>query len=80
MIKFTRGGIGSADGTMHDIIVKAKAPNTLKDAMIGGGMTLVGIAYLTYTAFKSGALAFEKAELKAMYDAGVISENPDEIL
>lgn len=80
MIKFTRGGIGSSDGTMHDIVVKAKAPNTLKDALIGGGMVLAGVVYLTYTAFKGGALAFEKAELKAMYDAGVIHENPDEIL
>ena len=83
MIKFTQGSIGGAFGSRNegknfDIVVKAAAPNKLKDALIGGGMVMAGIAYLTYTAFKHGAKQFEKAELYAMYNAGVIDWNPDE--
>lgn len=80
MIKFKRGSIGDKDGVMHDIVVKAAAPNKLKDALIGGGMVLAGVAYLTYTAFVEGAKGFERAELHAMKDAGVIDFDPDEFL
>ncbi len=79
MIKFTRGSIGDKDGIMHDIVVKAAAPNKLKDALIGGGMVMMGIIYLTRAAFRDGAKAFEWAEWQAMYDAGVVAERPEEV-
>lgn len=79
MIKFTRGNIVGEDGIAHDIVVKAAAPNKLKDALIGGGMVMAGIAYLTYTAFRNGAKAFEWAEWQAMYDAKVVFEPPEKI-
>ena len=80
MIKFTQGSIGNRNGEIHDIVVKAAAPNKLKDALIGGGMVLAGIAYLTHTAFKHGAKQFERGELEAMRDAGVIDWEPEEVL
>ena len=36
MIKFKQGWIGTKEGVKKDIIVKAAAPNKLKDAFIGG--------------------------------------------
>ena len=62
MIKFKQGSIGDGKGEWRDVIVKAKAPNTLRDALIGGSMVMVGIAYLTYTAFRHGSDALEMAE------------------
>lgn len=73
MIKFTRGGVTNPEtGVYKDIIVKAAAPNSLKDILIGGGMVLIGITYLTVTAFKSGSKAFEDAELRALAEAGLL--------
>ena len=83
MIKFKQGSIGNVkanDGSFKDIVVKAAAPNTLRDALIGGGLVLVGITYLTVTAFKNGSKAFEKAELYTMRDCGVIDWDPKEVL
>lgn len=80
MIKFRHGWIGGKDGVEHDIIVKAAAPNKLKDVLIGGGMVAAGIFYLTYTAFKHGAEQFERAELYALKAAGVIDWDPEEVL
>jgi protein-L-isoaspartate O-methyltransferase len=80
MIKFRHGWIGNQNGDQYDIIVKAAAPNKLKDALIGGGMMVAGIIYLTYTAFKYGAEQFERAELYTMKDAGIIDWNPEEVL
>lgn len=80
MIKFKHGWIGNQDGEQFDIVVKAAAPNKLKDALIGGGMVMAGITYLTYTAFRNGAKAFERAELCAMKDAGVIDWDPEDVL
>lgn len=62
-----------------DIIVKAALPNKLKDIIIGGGITLIGIAYLTYTAFRNGSSAFEKAEtwtMDALNLFDVLDEEP----
>ena len=80
MIKFTQGWIGEQNGeATHDIVVKAAAQNTLKDAMIGIGIVMVGIIYLTYTAFKHGAKQFEMAELYALRDAGAIDYDPEKV-
>ena len=73
MIKFTQGSITNhVDGVTKDIVVKAVTPNTLKDMLIGGGIVLMGITYLTVTAFKNGSNKFEEAELQAMFQAGIL--------
>lgn len=73
MIKFKRGYVTNPEtGVSKDIVVKTASPNTLKDILIGGGIVLIGIAYLTTTAFKNGSKKFEEAEFKALHDAGLI--------
>ena len=75
MIKINRGPVASIDGSKEaDIIVKAAAPNDLKQVLIGVGTVLVGITYLTVTAFKRGAKAYEIAELKALADIGAMDK------
>jgi len=73
MIKFKQNYIiNPKTGVKHDIVVKSALPNKLKDAVIGGGMVLMGIVYLTMTAFKNGSEKFEDAELKALSDADLL--------
>lgn len=73
MIKFEQGWIGSADASIKKpVIVKAAAPNSLKDALIGGVIVLIGITYLTVTAFRHGSQSFEIAEFKTMEELGLI--------
>ena len=43
MIKFKQCWIGTKEGVKKDIIVKAAAPNKLKDALIGGSFVIGGI-------------------------------------
>lgn len=75
MIKINRGRVTSIDGSKEaDIIVKAAAPNDLKQILIGGGTVLVGIIYLTVSAFKRGAKAYESAELNALADIGAMDK------
>ena len=74
MIKFKQGGLTNMEGTIKDIVVKAATPNKFKDMLIGGSMVLVGIAYLTTTAFRYGSEKFEEAEYKTMVDLGIIKE------
>lgn len=74
MIKFTQGSIRNMEGVEKDIAVKTAAPNNLKDILIGGGMVLIGIAYLTSTAFRNGSKKFEDAEYQTMVDLGIITE------
>ena len=69
MIKLNHGSITNpTTGESKDIIVKAVAPNNVKDIVIGGGLVLLGIAHLTLTAFRNGANKFEAAELKILSD------------
>lgn len=74
MIKFKQGELENMEGTIKDIVVKAAIPNKFKDMLIGGGIVLVGIAYLTATAFRYGSEKFEEAEYKTMVDLGIINE------
>ena len=79
MIKFKQGYIANMSGESKDIIVKAALPNKLKDIVIGGVISLVGISYLTYTAFRNGSAAFEQAECETMEDLGLfgtVGEEP----
>lgn len=69
MVKFKQGTITNPEtGVSKDVIVKAVAPNNLKDVLIGGGMVLVGIAYLTTTAFKNGSKKYEEVEMQVFED------------
>lgn len=69
MIKFKQGFItNSKTGVGKDVIVKAATPNKLKDILVGGGMVMMGITYLTVTAFRHGSEKYEEAELKAFSD------------
>jgi hypothetical protein len=75
MIEIRRGSVMSRDGSKKaDIIVKAAAPNDLKQILIGGGTVLVDIIYLTAAAFKRGAKAYESAELNALADIGAMDK------
>ena len=74
MIKLNRGQISNYDGKTKDIIVKTMSPNKFKDILIGGGLTLLGITYLTVSAFKNGVEKYENAELKTMNELGLIEE------
>ena len=74
MIKFKQGELENMAGTTKDIVVKAATPNKFKDMLIGGGIVLVGIAYLTITAFRYGSEKFEEAEYKTMVNLGIINE------
>lgn len=74
MIKFKQGELKNMEGTSKDIVVKSATPNKFKDMLIGGGIVLVGIAYLTITAFQYGSEKFEEAEYKTMVNLGIINE------
>ena len=66
MIKFKQGWIGSKEGIMKDIVVKAAAPNKFKDILIGGLLLTAGVAYLTITAFQYGSKKFQEAEIETL--------------
>lgn len=69
MINLNHGSITNPKtGKSKDIVVKAVVPNEFKDIVIGGGLVLLGIAHLTFTAFRNGANKFEAAELKTLSD------------
>lgn len=73
MIKFTQGDITSIDKRVtKDIVVKAKAPNNLKEILIGGSLLMIGVAYLTYTAFRNGSRAFDEAETRTLEELDLL--------
>lgn len=74
MIKFKQGWIATKEGLKKDIIVKATAPNKLKDAFIGGCLVIGGIIYLTSTAFRYGAKKYEDAEFEVMDDLNLFKD------
>lgn len=73
------GRLGS-DRTDHEVVIPVSSPISLKDILIGGGMVVTGIIYLTYTAFSNGAKAFERGELYTMRDCGIIDWDPEDVL
>lgn len=74
MIKFKQGWISNPKtGVTKDIVVKAMTPNNFKDSLIGGAMVLMGIAYLTVTAFQNGSKKFEEAERETLSDLDLYS-------
>lgn len=42
-----------------------------KDALIGGGIVLLGFIYLALASFSNGAEAYERGELKVLVDLGL---------
>ena len=73
MIKFKQGRIGTYEGESKDIEVKALSANSMTETLIGVGLILVGVSYLTNTAFKNGSKAFEEAEYKTLDDLGLLT-------
>lgn len=72
MMKTNYGSVANAKGTMEKSIVVETVPvNSLKDAVIGGGLVLVGVAYIAITSFKNGSKAFCVAEAEALCGVGV---------
>ena len=73
MIKFTQGDITNIDKRVtKDIVVKASAPNNLKEILIGGSLLMIGVAYLTYTAFRNGSRAFDEAETRTLEELDLL--------
>lgn len=74
MIKIKRGSYTNLEGVTKDIVVKSAAPNKLKDILIGGGMVLAGLVYLTTSAFKNGCEKLEEAEVETMRELNIIKD------
>ena len=73
MIKFTQGDITNIDKRVtKDIVVKASAPNNLKEILIGGSLLMIGVVYLTYTAFRNGSRAFDEAETRTLEELDLL--------
>ena len=75
MIKFKQGFITNPEtGMTKDVVVKTVTPNNFKDILVGGGMVLIGITYLTVTAFRHGSEKFEEAELRTLSDLDLLQD------
>lgn len=73
MIKSIYGPITNPKtGETKDIVVNTLTLNNAKDILVGGGIVLIGIAYLTLSTFKNGANAFEEAEYKTLESLNLI--------
>lgn len=73
MIKSKFGPITNPQtGETQDIVVNALSQKSLRDILIGGGITMIGITYLTLSTFKNGALAFEEAEYKTLENLNLL--------
>lgn len=67
MIKSKFGPITNPKtGMSKDIVISALSKESLKDILIGGGIIMLGITYLTLSTFKNGARAFEMAEYETL--------------
>lgn len=74
MIKSIYGPITNPKtGESKDIIVNAIASKNLKDVLIGGGIVLVGVVYLTLSTFKNGANVFEEAEYETLKELNLFT-------
>lgn len=79
MIRWCNYSIKSNEtGESRDVAAEARFPLKVKDAVIGGGLAVGGIAYMLVKAFKFGAERFDKGETKAMLDLGIIKSDGSE--
>lgn len=73
MIIFKGDKIGNFDGRSKQIEVRlSDSKNSLRDLIIGGGLSLVGICYLAITSFRNGAQGFQESEIKTMKELDLI--------
>lgn len=73
MINFIQGWVrANEDSPKCDVNVRAMCPTTLKGVLIGGGLILAGIGYITYEAFVHGSYMHELAEVKALQKIGCL--------
>lgn len=78
MIKFKEGYIKNNEtGEQKDVIVKSVLPANVRDLLIGGGIVLVGIAYLTVLSFKKGARTYEQAEYDTLDSLDLFKDSPN---
>ena len=76
MIKFKHGSVTNPKtGVTADIVVKSPTANKIRDILIGGGLTLVGITHMVRTAFRNGAETYQVAEFNALEDADLIGKD-----
>lgn len=72
MIIYKGGPIDNLKGASKSIDVRfSDSKNGLSDVLIGGGLMLIGVVYLTVTAFRNGAQAFDQAEYDTMDELGL---------
>ena len=75
MFKYNGGSVTNPKtGVTKDIVVKLVHTNKLSETLIGCGIVLAGIAYLTTTAYKNGAKAFNDTELQILSDCGLLDQ------
>lgn len=75
MMKTNYGSVLNKECTIEKSIVVDTVPvNSLKDALIGGGLTLLGVAYIAITSFKNGSKAYGIAETNALHDIGAYDD------
>lgn len=75
MIIYKSGPIDNLKGASKYIDVRfSDSKNGLRDILIGGGLVLMGVAYLTVTSFRNGAQAFESAEYDTMDELGLFKD------
>ena len=69
MFKTKYGSItNSKTGASKDIIVNFCNSKNVKHLLISGGIMLIGMTYLAVSTFKTGADAFENAEITTLED------------
>ena len=79
-MKLDFGNVGSTDGTKYSsIICKSATGLKIKDLLIGGGLIISGILYISKMAYKHGANAFYVSETKALNEVGVLDIDPADL-
>lgn len=79
-MKLDFGSVGSTDGTKYSsIICKSVTGLKVKDLLIGGGLIISGILYISKMAYKHGANAYYVNETKALNEVGVLDIDPADL-
>ena len=72
MLKIDYGDVESPDGSKYEkILLKpGLTPSGKVGSIVGGILTIVGIGFLTYGAYKNGGDSYYREEAKALSKAG----------